>query len=207
MQNRFATILTLAALVLGISTGVSMGGSALAQSPGATAWKIDPPHSAAEFSIRHMGLSNVHGRFGGVSGTITIDPADLTKSSVNATIDVTTVDTGVPQRDGHLKSPDFFDVAKYPTMTFTSKSVSKSGEGYTVNGDLTMHGVTKPVVLDVEPSKEQTGPEGKAHRGFDATTTLHRQDFGLVWNGTLKSGDSVLGDDVKVTLDIEAVKQ
>ena len=199
MHTRLAVPFTAAALLLGIGT------LAHAQS---TALKIDPAHSAAEFSIRHMGLSNVHGHFGGVAGTVTLDPADLTKSSVNATIDVTTIDTGVPQRDGHLKSPDFFDVAKYPTMTFASKSVSKSGDHYTVNGNLTMHGVTKPVVLDVDPSsKEQTGPDGKLRRGFDATTTLHRQDFGLVWNGTMKSGDSMLGDDVKVTLEIEAVKQ
>ena len=170
-------------------------------------WKIDPAHSAAEFSIRHMGLSNVHGRFGGVSGSITLDPADLTKSSVKATVDVTSVDTGVTPRDTHLKSPDFFDVAKYPTMTFVSKSVAKSGDGYAITGDLTMHGVTKQVVLAMDPSKEQTGMDGKLHRGFDATTTIHRQDFGLVWSGTLKSGDSVLGDDVKVTLEVEAAKQ
>ena len=179
---------------------------AFAQAP-ASSWKIDPAHSSADFSIRHMGLSNVHGHFSGVDGTITLDPADLTKSSVNATIDVTTVDTGMPQRDTHLKSPDFFDVAKYPKMTFASKSVTKSGDDYTLNGDLTLHGVTKPVVLTMEPSKEQIGMDGKPHRGFEATTTIHRQDFGLVWNGTLKSGDNVLGDDVKVTLEIEAAKQ
>ncbi len=198
MHKRIATSSALATVVF--------SGAALAQTQ-AAAWKLDPAHSAAEFSIRHMGLSNVHGRFGGVNGTIALDPADLTKSSVAATIDVTTVDTGVPQRDGHLKSPDFFDVAKFPTMTFKSKSVTKSGDGYSVAGDLTMHGVTKPVVLDMESSKEQAGQDGKAHRGFEATTTIHRQDYGLVWNGTLKSGDSVLGDDVKVTLDVEAAKQ
>jgi polyisoprenoid-binding protein YceI len=199
MQNRFAITFALAALM--------SGGTALAQTQAASTWKIDPAHSSAEFSIRHMGLSNVHGHFGGVNGTIKLDPADLTKASVNATVDVTTVDTGVAQRDGHLKSPDFFDVAKFPAMTFVSKTVTRSGDGYSVTGDLTMHGVTKPVVLEMEPSKEQIGPDGKAHRGFDATTTIHRPDFGLAWNGTLKSGDAVLGDDVKVTLDVEAVKQ
>lgn len=198
MTKRIAATYALAALMF--------SGIALAQTQ-ASVWKIDPAHSAAEFSIRHMGLSNVHGRFGGVNGTINIDPADFTKSSVNATVDVTTVDTGVPQRDGHLKSPDFFDTAKFPTMTFASKSIAKSGDGYAVSGDLTMHGITKPVVLEVEPSKEQVGPEGKPHRGYDASTMVHRQDFGLVWNGTLKSGDSVLGDDVKITLEVEAVKQ
>jgi polyisoprenoid-binding protein YceI len=198
MHTRFATPFALAAVMLGTS--------ALAQAQ-ATAWKIDPAHSAAEFSIRHMGLSNVHGHFDGVNGTVTLDPADLTKASVNATVDVTTVDTGVAPRDQDLKSPKFFDTAKFPTMTFVSKSVTKSGDGYSITGDLTMHGVTKQVVLEMEPSKEQIGPDGKAHRGFDATTTIHRPDFGLVWNGTLKSGDAVLGDDVKVTLDVEAVKQ
>lgn len=198
MQKRFAVSIAMSTLML--------GGTALAQSQ-STTWKIDPAHSAAEFSIRHLGISNVHGHFGGVNGAIMLDPADLTKASVNATVDVTTVDTGVPQRDGHLKSPDFFDTAKYPTMTFASKSVTKTGDGYSVAGDLTMHGVTKPVVLQMEPSKEQSGMDGKPHRGFEATTIIHRQDYGLVWNGQVKSGDSVLGDDVKVTLEVEAAKQ
>jgi polyisoprenoid-binding protein YceI len=173
----------------------------------ASTWKIDPQHAAAEFSIRHMGLSNVHGHFGGVNGEIVLDPTDLSKASVKATVDVTTVDTGVAQRDTHLKSADFFDVAKYPSMTFVSKSVTKDADGYAVAGELTMHGVTKEVVLHMDPpAKEQSmGPQ--ARRGFDATTTIHRQDFGLNWNGTLKSGDAMLGDDVKVTLDIEVIKQ
>jgi polyisoprenoid-binding protein YceI len=181
--------------------------SAAIASAQSTTWNIDAAHSQAAFTIRHMGISNVNGRFGNVSGTITIDPKDFTKSSVNATIDTTTVDTGVAQRDGHLKSPDFFDAAKYPTMTFVSKSIARSGDGYAVSGDLTIHGVTKPVVLKVDaPEKEQLGPDNKLHRGFSATTTIHRQDFGLVWNGTLKSGDSMVGDDAKITLDIEAAK-
>ncbi|GGG92625.1 YceI family protein [Silvibacterium dinghuense] len=173
-----------------------------------SSWKIDAAHSQAEFTIRHMGISNVHGRFSNINGTVVLDEKDLSKSSVNATVDTTTVDTGVAQRDGHLKSPDFFDVAKFPTMTFVSKSVERDGDDYKVNGDLTLHGVTKPVVLHLDaPEKEITGMDGKPHRGFSATTTIHRQDFGLVWNGTLKSGDSVLGDDVKISLDIEAAKQ
>jgi polyisoprenoid-binding protein YceI len=182
---------------------------AVASAAGAqtTSWAIDSAHSQAAFTIRHMGISNVNGRFGNVSGTIKIDPNDLTKSSVNATIDTTTVDTGVAQRDGHLKSPDFFDSAKFPTMTFVSKSIARSEDGYTISGDLTIHGVTKPVVLKVDaPEKEQLGPDNKLHRGFSATTTIHRQDFGLTWNGTLKSGDSMIGDDAKITLDIEAAK-
>ena len=183
-------------------------GSLISQAQTST-WKIDPPHSGAEFSIRHMGLSNVHGKFGNVNGTIMMDEKDFTKSSVNATVDVTTVDTGVTKRDDHLKSADFFEVAKYPTMTFLSKKITASGDDYHVIGDLTLHGVTKTVDLTMDkPGKEQTGMDGKSiHRGFSATTTIHRQDFGLVWNGTLKSGDNVLGDDVKVSLDVEAVKQ
>lgn len=178
---------------------------ALAQT---STWKIDPAHSQAEFTIRHMAISNVRGRFTNISGTIRFDEKNPANSGVNATIDTTTVDTGVAQRDGHLKSPDFFDVAKFPTMSFASKGISHSGEDYSVAGDLTIHGVTKPVVLHLDaPGKEEIGPENKAHRGFTASTTIHRQDFGLVWNGTLKSGDSVLGDDVKITLDIEAVKE
>ena len=171
-------------------------------------WKIDPAHSAAEFSIRHMGLSNVHGHFGNVNGMLKIDSSHFADSSVSATIDVTTVDTGVAQRDGHLKSPDFFDVAKYPEMKFVSKQITGSGDNYHLIGDLTMHGVTRSVDLALEPTgKEQTGMDGKAHRGFSASTTIHRQDFGLTWNGTLKSGDKMLGDDVKVDLEIEAAKQ
>ena len=174
----------------------------------ATKWQIDPAHSQAEFSIRHMAISNVHGRFGNINGTIVLDEKDITKSSVNAVIDVTTVDTGVAQRDQHLKSPDFFDVAKYPQMTFTSKGLSNANGQLQLTGDLTIHGVTRPVSLALEsPGKEQVDPWGKTRRAFSATTTLHRQDFGLVWNGNLKSGDSVIGDDVKVELDIELIKQ
>ena len=173
-----------------------------------SSWKIDPAHSAANFSVRHLGISNVHGRFGGVSGEVVLVPADLTRSSVKAIIDTTTVDTGVPMRDTDLKSDHFFDVAKYPTMTFVSKSIAKSGDGYTVTGDLTMHGVTKPVMLTMDaPSGEVV--MGKAtRRGFDATTTIHRKDFGLTYDETLtKAGDAMIGDDVKVTLEIEATKQ
>ncbi|MBB6142561.1 polyisoprenoid-binding protein YceI [Silvibacterium bohemicum] len=171
-------------------------------------WKIDPAHSQSEFTVRHMAISNVRGRFTNINGIIIFDEKDLAKSSVNATVDTTTVDTGVAQRDGHLKSPDFFEVAKFPTMSFVSRSVAKSGDDYIVNGDLTLHGITKPVVLRLDdPGKEQLGPDNKPHRGFSATTTIHRQDFGLVWNGTLKSGDNVLGDDVKITLDIEAAQE
>jgi polyisoprenoid-binding protein YceI len=171
-------------------------------------WKLDPNHSEADFSIRHMAVSTVHGSFRGVSGVVHLDPVDMKKSSVDASIDVTSVDTGLAARDSHLKSPDFFDVAKFPTMTFKSSSVTKSGSGYEVKGDLTLHGVTKPVVLNMEPpTKEVTDQRGKIHRGFSASTVINRKDFGLVWGGTLSNGEAVLGDDVKITLDVDAVKQ
>ncbi len=170
-------------------------------------FKIDPAHSEADFSIKHMAVSTVHGSFHAVAGTIKFDAANPAKSSVEATIDVTSVDTGVAARDGHLKSPDFFDTAKFPTMTFKSTSVAKTGSGYAVTGDLTMHGVTKSVVLALEaPGKPQVDAKGKAHRGFVATTSLNRQDFGLKWGGNLPSGDAMLGDDVKIEIDLEAVE-
>jgi polyisoprenoid-binding protein YceI len=155
-----------------------------------------------------MAISTVHGSFHGLVGTIKFDERDVAKSSVEATIDATTVDTGNTARDGHLKSPDFFDTAKFPTMTFKSTSVSKAGDHYDVKGDLTMHGVTKSVVLKLEtPSKEQMGMDKKPHRGFTATTVINRKDFGLVWAGTVASGDAVLGDEIKVELDIDAVQE
>jgi polyisoprenoid-binding protein YceI len=189
-----------AAMVLAVGAG--------AMSAQSKDWKIDAAHSEADFSIKHMSISTVHGSFRGLSGVIKYDPANPAKSGVEASIDVTSVDTGVAPRDTHLKSPDFFDTAKFPTMTFKSTSVSKAGDHYDVVGDLTLHGVTKQVVLKLEDlGKEETGMDGKSvHRGFSATTTINRKDFGLTWNGTLKSGDSVLGDDVKIELDIEAVQ-
>jgi polyisoprenoid-binding protein YceI len=186
---------------------LAIAGVGVAQAQTST-WKIDPMHSQADFSVKHMGISNVHGRFGGVNGTLILDEKDLTKSTVNATIDTTTVDTGTAQRDNHLKSPDFFDVAKFPTMTFVSKKLTDEGGQKKLIGDLTMHGVTKSVTLDLEgPSKEQADPQGKTRRAFSATTTIHRQDFGLVWGHNLASGDAMVGDDVKVELDIEVIKQ
>jgi polyisoprenoid-binding protein YceI len=175
----------------------------------ATNWAIDKSHSEADFSVKHMGISTVHGSFRGVSGVVKFEAGNPNAWSVEATIDVGTVDTGVAGRDNHLKSADFFDVAKYPTMTFKSTSVKTQGSAYMVNGDLTLHGVTKPVTLTLEsPGNEQVGMDAKSvHRGFTATTTINRKDFGLTWGGTLKSGDAVVGDAVKIELNIEAVRQ
>ena len=191
-----------AATILSTLAGV---GIAQAQT---TTWKIDPAHSEADFTVKHMGITNVHGRFGGVSGVVTLDEKDLSKSSVNATVDTTTVDTGVAQRDADLKGPHFFEVEKYPTMTFVSKKLTNEGGQKKLTGDLTLHGVTKSVTLDLEgPSKEETVPRGGVHRAFSATTSIHRQDFGLTYGGTLPSGDAMIGDDIKVEIDVEATKQ
>ena len=189
-----------ATVVLALGTGV--------MSAQATQWKIDPMHSEADFAIKHMAISTVHGSFHGLSGVITFDPADVAKSSVEATIPVDTVDTGVAARDNDLKSARFFDAAQFPTMTFKSTSVHKADDHYDVAGNLTLHGVTKPVVLKLEElGKEETGMDKKSvHRGFTATTTINRQDFGLAFNGTLSSGDAVLSNEIKIEIDIDAAK-
>ncbi len=160
-----------AAVTTAVLAAVILTGACIANAQ-ATTWKIDPAHSSADFSIKHMGISNVNGHFGGITGTVTLDEKDLTKSSVSATVDTTTVDTGVAPRDSDLKSDHFFDVAKYPTMTFVSKSLTDAGGKKQLTGDLTLHGVTKSVTLDVEgPSKEQVDMQGKTRRAFSATTS------------------------------------
>jgi len=170
-----------------------------------SAWAPDPAHSEVDFRIKHMSVSNVHGRIGGVTGTLVYNEADVTKSTVTITIDVSTIDTGVAQRDTHLKSPDFFDVTQFPTSTFTSSSVVKNGSRLTVNGNLTLHGVTLPVVLDAEgPSTPVEGAmDHKPHSGFSATTTISRTAFGI---GS-KFPAAMVGDEVKLTIEIEIVKQ
>lgn len=168
-------------------------------------WASDPAHSEVDFSIKHGGVSNVHGRFGGVVATLVYNEADVTKSTVNATIDVASVDTGEAPRDTHLKTDAFFDVAKFPTATFTSTSVTRNGNKLTVSGNFTLHGVTKPITLDVEgPATPQVnGMDHKPHSGFSASTTISRSAYGI---GT--AFPSVLvGDEVKLTIEIEIVKQ
>ena len=177
------------------------GVSAQAQ---ASTWTIDSAHSGVEFQIRHLGVSNVHGAFHKVAGTIKLDEKDMTKSSVDATIDTTTVNTDEPKRDEHLKSPDFFNVEKFPTMTFKSTAVTQGGGKLQLVGDLTLDGVTKPVTLDLDgPAAPQKGMGGKIVSGFSATGTIHRAEF----NFGQKYTAPVLGDDVKFTIDIEMDKQ
>ena len=169
-----------------------------------TTWVPDKAHSEVDFSILHMSLSNVRGHFGNISGTVVRDAADITKSTVNITIDVTTVDTGVAARDNDLKSANFFDVAQFPTATFVSTSISKSASGLTVNGNLTLHGVTKPVTLQVQgPTGPVQGMDKKPHSGFSATTTLKRTDFGIA----TKYPTAVVGDDITLTIDLDVAQQ
>jgi polyisoprenoid-binding protein YceI len=164
----------------------------------------DKAHSEVDFSILHMSLSNIHGRFGIMSGTIVLNESDITKSTVEITIDVNTVDTGVAPRDADLKSPNFFDVAQFPTASFISTSVAKNGKGLTVSGNLTLHGVTKPVVLQVEgPVGPVPGMDKKPHSGFSATTTIHRTEFGIA----TKYPAAVIGDEVRLNIDLDAAKQ
>lgn len=175
----------------------------------ASTWNIDPAHSNAQFAIRHLMVSTVRGQLGKVSGVVTLDESDLTKSTVEATIDATGIDTREAKRDEHLRSPDFLDTAKYPTLTFTSTKVEiVSPTSYKVTGNLTLHGVTKPVVLTVEGApKPITDPFGNTRMGGSATTTITRQDFGINWSKSLDGGGLVVGNDVDVTIDVEVTQQ
>jgi polyisoprenoid-binding protein YceI len=168
-------------------------------------WEIDPAHTSIEFSVKHMMVSTVKGSFAKVKGTLELDEKDLSKSMVEVEVDMASVNTHDPKRDGHLKSPDFFDVAKYPTATFKSTKVQKAGKNkLKVHGDLTLHGVTKPIVLDVEgPTAPLKTPFGSTVRGVHATTKLDRKDFGIVWNKALDSGGVLVGNEVKLDLNIE----
>lgn len=167
-------------------------------------WISDPVHSEIDFTITHLSISNVHGRFGKVAATLVYDPADVTRSNVTATIDVSTVDTGEEARNTHLKTPDFFDFAQFPTATFKSTGVARSGDGLAVTGNLTLHGVTRPVVLNVEgPTGPVQGMDKKQHSGFSATTTISRSAFGI----GPKFPPSIVGDEVKLSLDLDVAKQ
>ncbi len=182
--------------------------SALALPALAADYDIDSAHSAAQFSVRHLMVSNVRGSFKKVTGKVVFDEANPSATVVQASIDVSTVDTGEPGRDTHLKSPDFFDLAKFPTMTFVSKSASKTSQGIDLSGDLTLHGVTKSVVLHVSDiTKEIKDPRGMLRIGATATTVINRQDFGMVWNHNLDGGGVVVGNDVTITIDIEVARK
>lgn len=171
-------------------------------------YTIDPSHSSANFSIKHMMIAKVHGGFEKISGKLIFDPADPQSSSVEVSIDAASINTREAQRDTHLRSADFFDVEKYPALTFKSTRVEGSGGELKVTGDLTIHGVTRTVTLDVEgPSEEMKDPWGNAKIGASASTKIKRKDFGLTWNAALEAGGFLVGDDVSISLDIQFVKQ
>lgn len=193
MRNRFLMSLVVASAALA-------GIGAHAQT---STWTIDPNHSSITFEVRHMGVSNVHGALSNVKGNVIFDEKDITKSSVQATADTTTVNTNVEARDKDLRSPKFFNVDKYPQLSFKSTSMSNKGGKLTLTGDLTLIGVTKSVTLDVDgPATPQTDKDGKIRSGFSATGKLERADFNFGPNGS-----AVIGDDVKFTIDVEIDKQ
>src|SRR5882762_1207202 len=192
------------AVTAGLAAALSLPASAATSE-----WKIDPQHSSAQFSVRHMAISTVRGAFSKVNGSILLDDKDITKSTVDITIDVSTVDTREPDRDKDLRSEKFFDVAHFPTMTFKSKKIEQVAPGkLKVTGDLTIRGTTKEVVLDVEgPTPPVKDPWGNVRAAATATSKVNRQDFGVKWNATLDNGGVVVGDDVNITIDAEMIKQ
>ncbi|MGH9676477.1 MAG: YceI family protein [Candidatus Acidiferrum sp.] len=195
--SRFAVAAGLAALLSLPATAAS------------STWQLDPAHSSAQFSVKHLAISTVRGAFSKVTGNVVWDESDITKSTVEVSIDVATVDTREPDRDTDLRSDNFFNVAKYPTMTFKSKKVVQVSPGkLKVTGDFTLRGVTKEVVLDVDgPSAPIKDPWGNARAAITATTKINRQDYGVKWNATLDNGGVVVGDEVSITLDVEMIKQ
>ncbi len=172
-----------------------------------TTYKIDPAHSTAHFSVRHMMVTNVRGAFSKVEGTVVIDTDNPAASSVDATIDASTVNTNEAQRDAHLKSGDFLDVEKYPTLAFKSKKIDRDGDDWKVTGDLTLHGVTKEVVLKVDgPTEETKDPYGNIRVGASAATKIKRSDFGLTWNAVLEAGGIAVSDDLKIEIELSLIK-
>jgi polyisoprenoid-binding protein YceI len=197
IARKLVTIITAAA-------ALALPSLALAES-----WQIDPDHSSVGFKVRHMMVSNVKGGFAKFSGIVDIDNKDLSKSKASVIIDTASVDTGLAKRDDHLKSPEFLDVARYPTMTFVSSKVSQVGKDrLKLTGYLTLHGITKEVVLDVEGvGAASKDPWGNLRRGASATTRISRKDFGLVWNKALETGGVAVADDVVINLDVEMIKK
>jgi polyisoprenoid-binding protein YceI len=173
-----------------------------------TTWNLDAAHSSAEFKVKHMMIAHVKGHFSGLSGVLTEHAVDSTLSSVDASVPVATISTGDEKRDGHLKTAEFFDAEKFPTLNFKSTKVVKKGEeDYEVTGDLTIHGVTKPVTFAVEgPSAPAKDPWGQTKIGLSATAKINRKDFGLSWNAALETGGFLVGDDVTITLEVQFIK-
>jgi polyisoprenoid-binding protein YceI len=173
----------------------------------AKTWNVDVAHSAVSFTVRHMVIAKVRGRFTKFSTRLELDEKDLTKSTVEVRIDAASIETGVGDRDNHLRSPDFFDVEKFPELTFTSKRVERVGDDrYRVVGDLTIHGVTREVPLEVEVGGTTKDPWGNERAGFNARTHIDRRDYGLVWNKAIEAGGVMVGDKVDIEIDLEAVR-
>ena len=171
-------------------------------------WTIDPSHSTAEFTVRHMMITNVRGRFGKLAGTVDYDPARPEQAKIAVTIDATSIDTRDEKRDAHLRSADFFDVEHHPELKFVSTKVTKTDDGFEVTGDLAMHGVTKPITLTVEgPTAPAKDPWGATRIGASATAKLNRKDWGLHWNAALEAGGVLVGEQVKITLEVSLVAE
>jgi polyisoprenoid-binding protein YceI len=198
------TILSRIALTAGLAAALSLPAAAANSN-----WQIDPAHSSAQFSVRHLTISTVRGAFSKVTGSVVFDDKEVSKSTVEVTIDANSVDTRVPDRDNDLRSEKFFDVAHYPSITFKSRKVEQLAPGkLKVTGDLTIRGTTKEVVLDVEgPTAPVKDPWGNTRNAATATTKINRQDFGVKWNATLDNGGGVVGDDVSIIIDVELVKK
>jgi polyisoprenoid-binding protein YceI len=182
--------------------------SSAAATPQTSTWNLDPVHSVAEFKVKHMMISNVKGQFTGISGLLIHDEKDAANSRVEVSIDATSINTRDAQRDAHLKSADFFDVEKFPTLTFKSNAIKRTGgDELAVTGDLTIHGVTRQVVFNVEgPTAPGKDPWGNTRVGVSAVTKINRKDFGLTWNAALEAGGILVGDEVTITLDVQFVK-
>ncbi len=190
-----------------IALGISLIFSLPLSAQGAN-WRIDPLHSGAHFSVRHMMISTVRGEMTGITGSVNYDPKNIASTSVEATIDCATVNTGVAKRDAQMKTADFFDVARYPVMKFKSKRVEKAGEGkLKVTGDLTINAITQEVVLDVDgPTASIRDPRGNEKIGLAASTQISRKKFGITWNELMESGGVAVADEVAITLDLELIK-
>jgi polyisoprenoid-binding protein YceI len=182
-----------------------MTGATLA--PAVSTWQTDPKHSTAEFAVRHMMVTTVKGHISGIEGTIRFDEMDPTRSSVEVSLDAATIDTREPQRDAHLRSGDFLDAERFPTITFRSTRIESAGDRYKLAGELSIRGVTKEVVLDAGFEGRQRDPWGNERAGFTGETVIDRRDFGLTWNQALEAGAVLVGNDVRISIELQTVRQ
>jgi polyisoprenoid-binding protein YceI len=170
-------------------------------------WTVDPAHTNLEFAVKHLMISTVRGRFSDIAGTLLLDDERPENSTVDVTINVSSIDTRQPDRDAHLRSADFFDAERFPALRFKSRRIARSGTGFTMEGDLTIRGVARPVTLDVTHEGQARDPWGGQRAAYSATTKINRKDFGLTWNQALETGGFVVGDEVKITADVQFVRQ